>query len=48
MGVHEVGRLSLGQWSALCRSWEKAHNTKASVAPPSEDEFEAAVLAARG
>lgn len=48
MGVHDVGRLSLGQWAAICRTWTRAHDQKANVSPPSEDEFEAAVLAARG
>ncbi len=48
MHVQNVGALSLGEWSAICRSWTKAHSGKSSIAPPSEDDFDAAVMAARG
>lgn len=47
MNIHDAGDLSLGQWAAICRQWAKAHG-ESTVAPPSEDEFEAAILAARG
>lgn len=47
MRVANVGELSLGQWSAICRQWDKAHGDSKPDAP-SEDEFEAAVMAARG
>lgn len=47
MRVGDVMDLSLGEWAALCRFWDKAHG-KSTVRPPTEDEFEAAVLAARG
>jgi len=47
MGVQNVGDLSLGQWSAIIHGWDEAHGDK-KIAPPTEDEFEAAVLAARG
>lgn len=48
MNIHNVGSLSLGQWSAICRAWTKAHGDKGDIAPPSEDEFDAAAMAARG
>lgn len=48
MNVQNVGALSLGQWAAICRQWNKAHGEKGDTAPPSEDEFDAAVMAARG
>lgn len=47
MGVQNVGDLSLGQWAAICRGWAKAHG-QAKAEAPSEAEFDAAVLAARG
>lgn len=47
MGIQDVGRLSLGEWSAICRGWAKAHGEN-TVAPPTEDEFDRAVAAARG
>jgi hypothetical protein len=47
MGVNDVGRLSLGEWTAICRAWNRAHGG-AKAEAPSDDEFEAAVLAARG
>jgi hypothetical protein len=47
MNINDVGRLSLGQWAAICRQWAKAHG-ESTVEPPSEDQFEAAILAARG
>lgn len=48
MGVPNVGGLSLGQWSAICHVWNKAHQEKSETEAPSDDEFEQAVLAARG
>jgi len=48
MGVHNVGDLSLGQWTAICRHWARAHADGTKVEPPSREEFEAAVLASRG
>jgi hypothetical protein len=42
----DVESMSLGQWIALARGWNKAH--RQDVEPPSVEEFEAAVLAARG
>ncbi len=47
MGIQDVGRLSLGQWMAIQRAWQKA-NSASKVDAPSEDEFEAAVMEARG
>ena len=47
MGVKDVGSLSLGQWIAICRQWNRAHG-KEEVSPPTVEEFEAAMLAARG
>lgn len=47
MGVPDVGALSLGQWVAICRGWAKAHG-QGGIDPPSEDEFDQAVMRARG
>lgn len=47
MGVQNVGDLSLGEWAAICRQWNKAHGESKPDAP-SDDEFDRAVLAARG
>lgn len=47
MGIHDVGRLSLGQWSAMVGGWNKAHGDN-KPKPPSDAEFEAAVMRARG
>jgi hypothetical protein len=47
MNVHHWRRLSIGEWAAICRTWNKVHGVD-SVAPPSEEEFERAVMAARG
>ena len=47
MGVHDVGALSLGQWAAVCRYRAKADGD-AKPEAPTEDEFDAAVMAARG
>lgn len=46
MNVHDVGSLSLGQWAAISRGWAKAHG-QLGAEPPTEDEFHAAVMAAR-
>lgn len=45
MNIAGVMRMSLGEWAAICAAWNKAHG-KVS-APPSADEFDAAVAAAR-
>ena len=47
MGIPDVGSLSLGEWVAISRHWDKAHGG-AQVEPPSEDEFEQAILSVRG
>lgn len=47
MQIPDAGALSLGEWAAICRAWNKAHGERNDTAPPSEDEFEAAVIAAR-
>jgi hypothetical protein len=47
MQVQNVGSLSLGQWMAICRGWNKAHGST-RTAPPTEDEFDRAVMQARG
>ncbi|WP_201661580.1 hypothetical protein [Rhizobium setariae] len=39
---------SLGEWAAICRAWNKAHGGKSEIEPPSEADFEAAIMAARG
>jgi hypothetical protein len=41
MNVHNVRDLSLGQWTAIVRGWNRAHSDK--VDPPSVEEFEAAM-----
>ncbi len=46
MNVSDVLDLTLGQWGAICEGWNKAHGGE-KVDPPSADEFEAAVAAAR-
>ena len=48
MNIQNVGVMSLGEWAAVCRGWAEAHGGRSDTAPPSEDEFEAAVMAARG
>lgn len=48
MGVQDPGRLSLGEWAAILDGWMRAHGGERGVAPPSEAEFEQAMLAARG
>jgi hypothetical protein len=47
MNVQNVGNRSLGEWASICRQWAKAHG-ESTVEPPTEDEFEAAIMAARG
>lgn len=47
MGIPDVLKLSLGEYAAEMRGWNKAHGKDTSVAP-SEDDFDRAVLAARG
>jgi hypothetical protein len=46
MQVQNVMSLSLGEWAAIMRGWNRAHSDK--VDPPSVEEFEAAMLAANG
>lgn len=49
MQVQDVMSLSLGEWVAVRQAWERAHSDgKSNIEPPSDDEFEAAVLSARG
>lgn len=43
MNVQDVGSLSLGQWMAILRGWNKAHGDN-TPQPPTREEFEAAVL----
>lgn len=45
MGIANVGSLTLGQYGAICRQWNKAHG---QVTAPSEDELDLAVARARG
>lgn len=47
MNIQGVGGLSLGQWADICRAWNRANSKQPAIAPPSEDEFDAAVIAAR-
>jgi hypothetical protein len=47
MGISDVCSLSLGEWAAVCRGWRKAHGDNKPTAP-TEDEFEQAVMRARG
>lgn len=43
----DVGAMSMGQWLAVVQGWNRTHAEKAAMAAPSDDEFEAAILAAR-
>lgn len=45
MGVADVMSLSLGEWAATARGWNRAHG-KEDVAPPTVEEFQAAMVAA--
>jgi hypothetical protein len=47
MGVGDVMSLSLGEWLAICAVWDRAHDDS-GPAPPSDEEFDAAVAAAQG
>jgi hypothetical protein len=47
MGFADPGALSLGQWVAIVGGWN-VRNGKSDVAPPTEEEFELAVIKARG
>jgi hypothetical protein len=47
MNIPNVGDLSLGQWSAIVRAWNKSHNGNKPIAP-TDDEFDLAVMRARG
>jgi hypothetical protein len=44
--VANVMSLSLGEWAAIVRGWNRTHSDK--VDPPSVEEFEAAMMAAGG
>jgi hypothetical protein len=46
MGIQNVGELSLGQYTAICKQWNKAHGGGKPVAP-SDDDFDEAVKRAR-
>jgi len=41
MQLHNVMSLSLGEWAAILRGWNRAHSGK--VDPPTVEEFEAAM-----
>ncbi len=43
----DVRDMSLGQYAAIAHGWAKAHG-QAKLSAPSEDEFDAAVMRARG
>jgi hypothetical protein len=45
MGVGDVMSLSLGEWAAILRGWNRAHTGK--VDPPTVEEFEAAMREAQ-
>jgi len=47
MAIPDVGRMSLGEFLAEVRGWNKAHGNNTQAAP-SEDEFDQAVMRARG
>lgn len=45
MGITDWQSLSLGQYAALCASWNRAHG---KINPPTEAEFDLAVMRAEG
>lgn len=45
MGVHNPMDLSLGEWTAIVKGWNKAHQKTPD--PPTMAEFEQAVAASR-
>lgn len=47
MGVKDAASLSIGEWTAVCRAWRKAHGGD-KPAPPTEAEFDLAMMMARG
>jgi len=48
MKIQNVMGLSIGEWAAICRHWRRAHqDNETDIEPPSEDEFEAAIVAVR-
>jgi hypothetical protein len=47
MGIPNVGGLSLGQFSLLAKAWQK-RQSGGKPGAPTEDEFDRAVMAARG
>lgn len=47
MGIADVGVLSLGQWAACVRGWNRANGVDEAKAP-SEREFDLAVAQAMG
>jgi len=42
-----IDAMSLGQWVAIARGWAAAHQDPNQSTPPTDEEFEAAVIAAR-
>lgn len=47
MSLRRVEQMSLGQYLATVQGWAAAHGAQKTKAP-SEDEFDLAVMAARG
>lgn len=47
MNLGDPGRLSLGEYFAIAHGWNQAHGEK-TIAPPSEAEFDLAVMKVRG
>lgn len=48
MGVANPMSLTLGEWEMIVRARQRAHSDQDDVAPPTDAEFETAMLAARG
>jgi hypothetical protein len=46
MGIHDVGGLSLGQYLAMLRGWNRVNGDNTPRAP-TDEEFEEAVARAR-
>lgn len=47
MNLADPGELSLGQYFAIAHGWNQAHGNR-TVAPPTEEEFDLAVMKVRG
>lgn len=47
MNIGAPGELSLGEYFAIAHGWVAAHGEK-TIAPPSEAEFDLAVMKVRG